>query len=133
MPDMQEKIEETEVVDRGDTQVVREKTSTSSTAETRLTLTNGIYLLLGVIDAFLIFRFFLKLLGANPASGFVNFVYDVSGFLVAPFTAIFNSATTQGDVTKGVFDPAILVAMLVYSVVAWGVVKLVHIDTHTTE
>ncbi len=124
-----EKINETEVSDVGNKQVVRQKTSTSSTAETRLTLTNGIYFLLGVIEVFLLFRLILKLLGANPASGFVNFVYSVSGFFSAPFKAIFSSATTNGDVTKGVFEPATLVAMVVYLVLAWGIVKLVHLDT----
>ena len=100
MVDMQEKVNETEVSDVGNKQVVREKTSTSSTAETRLTLTNGIYFILGVIEVFLLFRLILKLLGANPTSGFVNFVYGVSGFFSAPFRAIFSTTTTNGDVTK---------------------------------
>ncbi len=130
MAETQEKVHETEVADEGNKQVVRERTSTSSTAETRLTLTNGIYFVLGVIEFLLLFRLLLKLLGANPASGFVNFVYDISGILNAPFKAIFSSTTTNGDVTKGVFEPATLVAMVVYGIVAWGIVKLVHLNTH---
>lgn len=129
MAETQEKIHETEVADVGNKQIVREKTSTSSTAETRLTLTNGIYFVLGVIEVLLLFRFLLKLLGANPGSGFVNFVYDLSGIFIAPFKGIFSSATTDGDVTKGVFEPATLVAMVVYAIVAWGIVKLVHLNT----
>ena len=129
MVEMQEKVNETEVSDVGNKQIVREKTSTSSTAETRLTLTNGIYFLLGVIEVFLVFRLILKLLGANPNSGFVSFVYSVSGFFSAPFRAIFSTTTTNGDVTKGIFEPATLVAMVVYLVVAWGIVKLVHLNT----
>lgn len=133
MAEMQEKIQETEVSDVGNTQVVREKTSTSSTAETRMTFTNGVYFLLGVIEILLFFRLFLKLLGANPNSGFVSFVYAVSGVLVAPFRAIFSSASTEGDVTRGVFDPAIIVAMVVYAVIAWGIVKLAHLNTNNAE
>lgn len=129
MAETQEKIHETEVADEGNKQVVRERTSTSSTAETRLTLTNGIYFVLGVIEVFLLFRLLLKLLGANPASGFVNFVYDISGIFVAPFNAIFSSTTTEGDVTTGVFEPATLVAAIVYAVLAWGIVKLVHLNS----
>lgn len=132
MVETQEKVHETEVADVGNKQIVREKTSTSSTAETRLTLTNGIYFLLGVIEVLLVFRFLLKLLGANPASGFVNFVYDISGIFVAPFKAIFSTTTTEGDVTKGVFEPATLVAMVVYGIVAWGIVKLVHLNTRNS-
>lgn len=129
MAETQEKVHETEVADEGNKQVVRERTSTSSTAETRLTLTNGIYFVLGVIEVFLLFRLLLKLLGANPASGFVNFVYDISGIFVAPFNAIFSSTTTEGDVTTGVFEPATLVAAIVYAVLAWGIVKLVHLNS----
>jgi hypothetical protein len=129
MVESQEKVHETEVADEGNKQVVRERTSTSSTAETRLTLTNGIYFVLGVIEVLLLFRLLLKLLGANPASGFVNFVYNISGILSAPFRAIFSSATNNGDVTKGIFEPATLVAMIVYCVVAWGIVNLVHLNT----
>jgi hypothetical protein len=129
MVEMQEKVDETEVSDVGNKQVVREKSSTSSTAETRLTLTNGIYLLLGIVEVFLLFRLVLKLLGANPTSGFVSFVYSVSGFFSAPFRAIFSTTATNGDVTKGIFEPATLVAMVVYAVVAVGIVKLVHLNT----
>ncbi len=132
MAEMQEKVHETEVADVGNKQVVRERTSTSSTAETKLTLTNGVYFVLGVIEVLLLFRLILKLLGANPNSGFVSFVYSVSGFFAAPFKAIFSTATTNGDVTKGVFEPATLVAMVVYGVVAWGIVKLIHLNTRKT-
>ncbi len=129
MVESQEKVQETEVADEGNKQVVRERTSTSSTAENRLTLTNGIYFVLGVIEIFLLFRLLLKLLGANPASGFVNFVYNISGFFNAPFKAIFHSTATNGDVTKGIFEPATLVAAIVYVVLAWGIVKLVHLNS----
>lgn len=133
MVETQERVRETEVADVGNKQVVRERTSSSSTAETRTTLSNGIYFLLGVIEVLLAFRLILKLLGANPSSGFVNFVYDVSGFFVAPFRAIFSSATTEGDVTKGVFEPATLVAMIVYAIVAWGIVKLVNLNSQDNQ
>ena len=129
MADMQEKVNETEVSNVGDKQIVRERTSTSSTAENRLTLTNGVYFVLGIIEVFLLFRLILKLFGANPASGFVNFVYNISDFFAAPFKAIFSTTTTSGDVTKGVFEPATLVAMVVYVVVAWGIVNLMHLNT----
>lgn len=130
MVEMQEKVQETEVADVGNKQVVRKRTSTSSTAANRYTLSNGVYFVLGVIEIVLAFRLMLKLLGANPNSGFVNFVYNISGFLNAPFKAIFHTSTNSGDVTTGVFEPATLVAMLVYAVVAWGIVELVHLNSH---
>ena len=66
MVESQEKVHETEVADEGNKQVVRERTSTSSTAETRLTLTNGINFVLGVIEVLLLFRLLLKLLWSKP-------------------------------------------------------------------
>jgi len=44
-----------------------------------------IYFLLGVLEVFLVLRFVLKLTGAGPSSGFVNFIYGVTGVFVLPF------------------------------------------------
>ena len=128
MAETEEEVKETEVSQQGNTQVVRERTSGSSTAETRLTLANGIWLLLGVVETLLAFRFVLKLFGANPESGFTSFVYAVSSPFTAPFRGIFSTPTTDGDVTTAVFETSTLVAMVVYAVVVWGLIKLVNLN-----
>ena len=69
-------------------------------------------------------RFVLLLLGASQASGFVNFIYSLSGFFTAPFSGIF-TRPTYGTST---FDSATLVAMIVYAVVAVGVAKLLTLN-----
>lgn len=73
----------------------------------------------GLIIALIGLRFLFRLLGANPANGFVNFIYDVTTPLVAPFAGIFGqSATVVGDgaVVRSVFDWTALVALIVYGI-----------------
>ncbi len=84
-----------------------------------------IYFLLSIVEIILAFRFVLRLFGANPGSGFVSFIYSISKIFLAPFTAIFSSVKTEGLETAAVFEPSTLIAMAVYAVVAWLIVKLV--------
>lgn len=86
-----------------------------------------VYYILGVLEAFLAFRFIFKLLGANPESGFVSFIYSVSKIFLTPFSGIFRAAVTQGLETKSVFEPANLIAMAFYLLLAYGIVKLIKI------
>lgn len=76
--------------------------------------------LLDVLEILLAFRFFLRLLAANPASPFVRFVYAVTEPFVFPFRGIFPQISSQGSVLEW----AVLLAMIVYAVVAWGIVRL---------
>jgi hypothetical protein len=79
-----------------------------------------IWYILGVVEVILILRFILKLTGANAVSAFVDFVYSISHPLAAPFFGIFG-VSSAGDV---VFEWTTLVAMLVYALVAWGLIAL---------
>jgi len=79
-----------------------------------------VWYLLGVLEIVLAFRFLLKLLGANPAAGFTNFIYSVSYPFVAPFLAVFKITRVEGSV----FEWTTLLAMAVYCLVAWGIIKL---------
>lgn len=100
---------------------------TGEKAEGSQTANYIIYFLLGIIEIILAFRFILKLTGANPATGFVDFTYTLSQLFVMPFTAIFPQATGSGAVTTAVFEPSILVAMAVYAVIAWGLAQIISI------
>ncbi len=128
MAEIEENVKETEVSQQGDMQVVRERTSTDSSQDTRLTLANAVWFLVGLMEFLLAFRLLLKLLGANPSSGFVSFVYTVTSGFTAPFRGIFSTPTTQGDITTSVFETGTLLAMVVYALVGWGVVKLVNLN-----
>ncbi|NLN65217.1 MAG: YggT family protein [Clostridiaceae bacterium] len=88
---------------------------------------NITYYLLGLIEVILVLRFLFMLLGANPRSGFTSFLYLFSGIFIAPFSGIFNPITTTGLVSRSVFDPATIVAMVIYALIAWGIVRLLWI------
>jgi hypothetical protein len=85
------------------------------------------YFFFGALEILLAFRMILKLLGASLSSGFVKGVYDFSGIFTAPFEGIFHTSTTQGLDATSVLEPSTLVAILVYAVVAWGVVMLIRL------
>ncbi len=91
------------------------------------TLTYLIYFMFGIFETLLVTRFILKLFGANTQNSFVDVVYSISGVLVAPFAGIFSSEVSQGLETASVFEPATIIAIIVYIAIALGTVKLVEI------
>ena len=82
---------------------------------------NTIYLLFGILEGLLGIRFVLALLGANPAAGFTQFINTITNPFLAPFAGLFGKARSGGSV----FDVSILVAILVYALIAWVLVKIV--------
>lgn len=89
---------------------------------------NIVYYILGVLEVLLAFRLVFKLLGANPQSPFISFIYSVSQAFLMPFTGIFRSAVTKGIEAQSVLEPTTIIAMIVYAVIAWGIVKLIEIS-----
>ncbi|MBK5242669.1 YggT family protein [Clostridium sp.] len=87
-----------------------------------------VYYILGILETLLAFRLVFKLLGANPGSTFVSLIYTISGAFLAPFSGIFRSAVTNGVETKAVLEPSTVIAMIVYALIAYGVVKLIKIS-----
>lgn len=83
-----------------------------------------VWFLLWVINGLLAIRFLLRLLSANPAAGFTNFIYTVTAPLVRPFVGVIRS-TTAGT---GVIEWSTLLAMIIYWLVAWAIVRLVTIS-----
>jgi predicted ATPase len=81
--------------------------------------------IVGVVDIFIVARFLGKLLGASAQSAFVNFIYQASSPLVAPFTGIFGNTGTRTNT----FETASLVAIVVYAVIGWGLIALIRIVT----
>ncbi len=65
----------------------------------------------------------LKALAANTGAAFTGFVYNVTDPLVAPFQGIFATPTARGSV----FEFSSIVAIVVYALIAWAMVRLVHI------
>ncbi|MGE5583465.1 MAG: YggT family protein [Bacillota bacterium] len=82
--------------------------------------TQIIWYITSILQALLAFRFILKFLGANPEAGFSSFIYKISSPFAAPFLNVFG--LTQVD--SSVFEWTTLLAMLVYWLIAWAIVKL---------
>ena len=86
-----------------------------------------VYFFFGVLEILLVFRLILKLMGASIASAFVGLIYGLTGIFIAPFEGIFHRGFAPGVETTSVLEPSTLVAIIVYAVLAWGIVKLVRI------
>jgi len=88
-----------------------------------------IYYVFGTLEILLAFRLLLKLAGASLSSGFVRMIYGLTSIFVWPFEGIFRKGFAQGVETTSVLEPATIVALIVYAILAWGIVKLVRISS----
>ncbi|MDB4940430.1 MAG: hypothetical protein JWO40_855 [Candidatus Doudnabacteria bacterium] len=82
--------------------------------------TQVVWYILGILEVLLAFRFVLKLLGANPNAGFTSFIYNASYPFAAPFLSVFRITKVAGSV----FEWTTILAMLVYWLIAWGIVRM---------
>jgi hypothetical protein len=123
---MAEFMKET-VVTKGNTSDPSVSVQSSNMATGSQTVEYLVYFFFGVIEILLAFRLILKLAGASVSSAFVGFVYGVSGLFVLPFEGIFRKGYTQGLETISVLEPSTVVAIFVYIVLAWGIVRLIRI------
>src|ERR1700730_5691740 len=77
--------------------------------------------LAGFFLAFLLFmtgvRFLLLLLNANKGNEIVHWILSRSDFWVKPFVDLFHLANKAVGDTGGVFEPASLIAFIVYAIV----------------
>lgn len=72
-----------------------------------------VWYLINIIEIILLFRFVLRLVGANTAAPFTQLVYGLAHPFIAPFQFTVPSYTTG----MGVFDWNTLIAMIVYWVI----------------
>ena len=86
------------------------------------------YTLLGILEILLGLRFVLKLIAANPDSGFTVFVYGITGIFVAPFNALIGTPTFGGSS----LEATTLIAMAVYALLFWILARVLLIATSQT-
>lgn len=78
------------------------------------------YAIGGFIEALVGLRFIFRLIGANPGSGLIQWIYDWSTPFVTPFAGVFGKSASvagQGVATTSVFDWAALVALIVIGII----------------
>lgn len=118
---MAEIIKETVVTKNGDSAMT--SSSTKAVVSDNKTTERVIYFFFGLIEVLLAFRLILKVTGASTNSGFVSGIYAVAGIFAMPFEGIFRRGTTAGMT----FEPGTLIAIAVYALLAWGIVKLLQV------
>ena len=110
------RVAEDRPIAREDNERVEEKVVSSSGGGWNLargwirSLDGVIMAALTVVETLLVFRLGFLLAEANPTSGFVNFIYNISRPLAAPFQGIVAN--------RGNLESASLIAMAVYAVAA---------------
>lgn len=87
-----------------------------------------IWYILGFVEVLLIFRLTLKAMGANSFSGFTSFIYTITAPLAQPFRGVIGESLTGG----AVIEWSTMFAIIVYLVVAVGLVYLLDIVNPVT-
>jgi len=101
-----------------------EQVTTDAAAERRMglfQLSSIFYTILGVLEILLGTRFVLHLIAANPASGFTQFIYGLSGLFVAPFTGLVGTPAAGGTT----LEVTTLIAMIVYALLFWIILRII--------
>ncbi len=79
-----------------------------------------VWFVFGILETILALRLILKALGANPVSGFANFVYSLTYPFVAPFQSVFSTT----NITGSTLEWTTLLALVVYWILAIILIQL---------
>lgn len=85
-------------------------------------VTRVVWAVLWVVHAILSLRFILRLIAANPETGFANFVYSISDPILNPFANLVGSARLNNG---GVFEWSTLIAIVIYWLIAVAIVRFI--------
>jgi len=86
-------------------------------------ITQIIWLVTGVLESLFTIRTLLKLMAANPAAGFATFIYNMTAVFLTPFFGLTATPSANGSI----LEIPTLIAMLVYALLAWGIVRVLWI------
>ena len=81
--------------------------------------------ILAFLEILLAFRFVLRMIAANPDSGFAVLIYGITGVFVAPFNGLISTPTSGGSS----LEVTTLIAMAVYALIFWGIAYVIRIIT----
>lgn len=105
-------------------EVASERVVVDYAAERQATLNRVSQVISFIFGAMIILigiRVLLRLIAANPENAFAQFIYGITAPMIAPFATL--TGTPSFD--AAVLEVPSLIAMLVYALVAWGLIKLV--------
>jgi uncharacterized membrane protein len=123
-------------VDRHEETVVTQQPGYSATeqivhdraAERRMGLyqvSRIVWTVLGIMEILFAIRFVLKLIAANPNSGFAQFIYGITGPFLAPFAGLTATPSSSGVV----LEITTLIAMVIYALFVWIVLAVLQVLT----
>jgi len=84
-------------------------------------ITQLIWLFFGVLEVMIALRIGLLLIGANPNSPIVVFIYGLTYLFLFPFTGLIGSPSTGNMV----FELSSVFAMVIYALLAWIIERIV--------
>ncbi|OIP70413.1 MAG: hypothetical protein AUK48_13745 [Oscillatoriales cyanobacterium CG2_30_44_21] len=96
---------------------------TAQRSNTYIWIVNSIYWLGGLIEILLGLRFILRLFGANTQNEFARLINNLSAPLIAPFSTLFISPTSDGG--ANIFDVNIVIAIIAYALLSYLLISLV--------
>ncbi|MBI2356045.1 MAG: YggT family protein [Candidatus Doudnabacteria bacterium] len=79
-----------------------------------------VWYIVGIVDGLLGLRFVLRAVAANPAAGFTDFIYRATAPLTDPFINVIRSSRIE----SGIIEWSTLLAIAVYWLLAWAIVRL---------
>jgi YggT family protein len=88
--------------------------------ETLVRLTGLIWLGFGILDGVIGLRFLLKLMAANPDNAFASFIYIIT----EPALWVFKGLTTTPSFEGIAIEFYDLIAILVYALLGWVIVRV---------
>lgn len=77
--------------------------------------------LFSVLEGLIGLRVLLKLMETNPQNAFASTVYNFTALFLAPFTGLTSNPAVDGIV----LEITSIIAMIVYALIAWAVIRLV--------
>lgn len=86
-------------------------------------VTQLVWLLFGGVNGLIGIRIILKLIAANPNNAFAAFVYKLTNVFLWPFVGI----TGVPSFRNHVLEIHSIIAMIVYTLLAWGIVSLIEV------
>lgn len=101
------------------TEVVENRNSDQKLAVSRAA--QLIWLFFGILEGLIGLRVLLKLIAANPANPLASFLYKLTDLFLWPFAGLTITPQAQGMV----FEIPAIIAMFVYALVGWALVRLV--------
>jgi uncharacterized protein YggT (Ycf19 family) len=118
-PVVSETVVEREPVVQTQRQVVEDPSAEGRVLVSRIA--GLIWLLFGALDVLIVLRIFLKFIAANPTSDFSRFIYGFTDIFLFPFNSLIASPAFG---TGGVFEISSIIALVVYTLLAWLIVRL---------